>query len=143
MNDDFQVGDKVKIKETTSGLLGRKPGVAYVVMNVRPWLAERPGSVMLSGGSDGNNWFAFSEVTLWEREPPFSELPPEADPVQDATRGVFVGLELESEDAAERHVKVYADALSALKDSNGTRREVFFVPYPTIKAGSPVWEEVR
>ena len=142
MNHDFQVGDKVKIKETTRGMMGRVPGVVYLVMQVHPERLDRPGSVMLSNRA-GSNWYAFSEVTLWDREPLFPKPSPEADPVQDATRGVFVSVELDGDMSAEFNVKVYADALSALKDSNGTRREVFFVPYPTIKAESPVWEEVR
>ena len=139
MSRAFKVGDLIEFKEGTSAMKGRQFGVPHTVVGVSPGGA--PG-VQVSGGNGetGNDWFGSNEVRLWWEQ---LTVTANESTAQDATRGVFVSVELDGDMSAEFNVKVYADVLSALKDSNGTSREVFFVPYPTAKAGSPVWEEIR
>ena len=139
MSRAFQVGDKVELVEGIRGIKGRQFGVPYTVVGVS---SSGFSSVQINGGTGvtGNEWFGAIEVRLWWSQQP-TVIVGEST-VQDSSRGVFLSLELESDELAESHVKVYDDVLSALKDSNGTNREVFFVPYPTAKAGRPVWEAV-
>ena len=138
MSKEFQVGDRVELVEGVGGFCGRQLGIPYMVTELEN------SSVRITGSnySSAERWYLKSEVRLWWRDAKPTVIVDESA-AQDLSRGVFVSVDPDGDMSAEFNVKVYADALSALKDSNCTRREVFFVPYPTSKAVNPVWEEVR
>ena len=141
MSRAFQVGDRVEIADGTRGLKGRQFGVPYTVVAVASDGGQR---VQVNGGNaqgiSSNDWFGLNELCLWWNN---TTVIVDESAAQDSSRGVFVSLELDTMESAERNVKVYADVLSALTDANGSPREVFFVPYPTAKAGIPVWEAIE
>ena len=141
MSRAFKVGDLVEMVEGTRNVRGRQFGVPYTVVAIPPDGGHR---AEINGGNgegiSSNDWFGSNELCLWWNN---TTVIVDESAAQDSSRGVFVSLELDTMESAERNVKVYADVLSALKDANGSPREVFFVPYPTAKAGIPVWEAIE